>query len=166
MGRLASDCFRAVAIRPGRGFIASRRGCWLPSSPLPMAPRKRKASAGTLGRLSVNWHLPAASAADGARAVAGAASVSQTVGSRVDASSSVCTLAVRSDAPLVLGTSRGSRSGAIGAAVGDASKAAALEAYGRRVHANSVGGTRGSLWRTWEDLHSAWFGSSVDSLPL
>ena len=119
-----------------------------------MGPRKKKASAGTLGGLSVNWHLHSAPAAVVARPAADVPPLSRTARPQVQASS-VCSLAIRSDAPLVLGTSRGSTSGAIEAAVDDASKAAALETYERRVHANPVGGTRGSLWRIWGDLHLA-----------
>ena len=56
-----------------------------------MAPRKRKASAGTLSRLPFNWHLPIAPAVVDARPAADTPLLSRTAGPRVEATS-VCAL--------------------------------------------------------------------------
>ena len=45
-------------------------------------------------------------------------------------------------------------------------KAPGFGIYGLRVHPNSVGGTRGSIWGTWVCLDSVWFGPASGPLPL
>ena len=72
----------------------------------------------------------------------------------------------RPEAPGVVNRVRASLQDAVGAAASAASKSTALATFELEKSAKSARSTKASHWRTWVHLHTAWFGRSVEPLPL
>ena len=74
--------------------------------------------------------------------------------------------AARKDAPKVNVRTRGALQAALAAAADPTSRQAAMDAYNEDVCAPSAKASRTSTWSTWCRIHEAWFGPTLDPLPL
>ena len=72
----------------------------------------------------------------------------------------------RSDAPVLRPSNRGDRSVAMSSASSAASRQLALDGLLSAMSAPSAASSQESSIKTWTSFHVAWFGSSVDVLPL
>ena len=72
----------------------------------------------------------------------------------------------RSDAPVLRPSTRGDRGVAMSSASSAASRHQALDGLLSAMSAPSAAGSQESLIKTWTSFHKAWFGSSVEVLPL